>query len=137
MPLQQKTSKYQASLQNQSDRDGEPVEFGHGRELRFEERRPPMGSVAALRGFLDQALSDLAAGKAQESERLAKAVSALVRAERDVAEFEGEQLAATEKHDPDALRAELRRRLTLFAEAERAGRSNDELGRIAATGAAE
>jgi len=96
-----------------------------------------MSSVAGLRGFLDQALAGLTAGRAQESERLAKAVSALVRAERDVAELEGERLAMTEKHDPDALRAELRRRLSLFAEAERAGRPNDELARIASTGAAE
>ena len=96
-----------------------------------------MSGVAGLRGFLDQALADLTAGRAQESERLAKAVSALVRAERDVAEFEGERLAMTEKHDPDALRAELRRRLSLFVEADRAGASSDELAQIASTGVAE
>jgi hypothetical protein len=84
MPLQQKTSKHQASLQNQSDRDGEAVEFQHGRELGFEERRPPVSSVAGLRGFLDQALADFTAGRAQESERVAKAVSALMRAPHPV-----------------------------------------------------
>ncbi len=47
-----------------------------------------MSDVAGLRGVLDQALSDLIGG-VQESERLSKAVLALVRAERDAAAMTG------------------------------------------------
>lgn len=91
---------------------------------------------AAFRSFLDEAHAALQSGEAQDSERRAKAISALVRAEREVAEYLNEVRAATEDSDHDALRAELQRRLSLFAEASRAGGSAELLAQIAATGAA-
>jgi hypothetical protein len=134
MPPERKTSKYQSLLQNQSDRDGAGVEFRHGREERFDERSPAMSTEAAFRAALDQAHAALGDGKAQDGERLAKAVSALVRAERDVAVFVMTLRAANESDDEDALRAELHRRLSLFVDASRAGHPQDALARIAATG---
>lgn len=95
-----------------------------------------MTSTPAFRAYLEDAYAALKRGDAHESERRAKAVSALVRAERDVAEFLTEQRAASEYDDEAALRAELQRRLSLFAEADRAGEPPDVLARIAATGSA-
>lgn len=95
-----------------------------------------MTTPAAFRAFLDQAHTALNGDDAQDGERRAKAISALVRAERDVAEYLSEQRAATENDDHEAIRAELQRRLALFADADRAGRPPEELARIAATGAA-
>jgi hypothetical protein len=93
-------------------------------------------SPAEFRAFLDQAHTALNGGDAQDGERRAKAVSALVRAERDVAEFLTERRAASENDDEDALRAELQRRFALFAEADQQNAPPDVLARIAATGAA-
>lgn len=96
-----------------------------------------MVDAAAFRAFLDQAHSVLnAADGAQDAERRAKAVSALVRAERDVAEYLSEQRAASENDNEEAIRAELQRRLAAFADADRAGHPPEMLASIAATGGA-
>ena len=94
-------------------------------------------AAASFRTYLDQAHAILQGSEAQDSERLAKAISALVRAERDVAEFLTEQRAAHESDDEDALRAELYRRLSLFVVASEQGCSPEELAQIAATGVAQ
>ncbi len=93
-----------------------------------------MDNAAALRDVLAKAQAALAAGDACEVERRAKAVSALVRAERDVAEF---ARALPPEQDEEALRAELRRRLVLFAKADLADAPPDVLERIALEGRAE
>ena len=95
-----------------------------------------MSTAAAFRAFLDQAHVALNGDNAQDAERRAKAISALVRAERDVAEYLSELRAAHELDDEDALRAELHRRLALFADADRAGHPREVLARIAQTGVA-
>ena len=92
--------------------------------------------AVALRQLMDEALDKLAGGEPAEAERCARAVSALVRAERDLAEFEAANADLMEDDD-EARRAELRRRLTLFAEADRAGATPEVLERIALTGLAE
>lgn len=74
-----------------------------------------MSSEAAYRGYLEKVHAALDKGDATEGERLAKAVTALVRAERDVAEYLRE--AANEDDDPDAIRAELQRRFVRFIDA--------------------
>jgi hypothetical protein len=94
-------------------------------------------AAASFRTYLDQAHAVLEGGDAQDSERLAKAISALVRAERDVSELLTEQRAAHESDDEDSIRAELHRRLALFIAVEQAGGSDDELARIAREGRAE
>lgn len=87
---------------------------------------------AAFRTFLDEARAALAQGDPSEAERRAKAISAIARAERDVAEL----LAAARRQPPEEndeyYRAELRRRLARFVEAERAGAPAEVLERIAA-----
>jgi hypothetical protein len=52
--------------------------------------------AAALRRIIDAALAQLVAGEAAEAERSAKAVSALVRAERELAELEAVGAAQTD-----------------------------------------
>lgn len=95
-----------------------------------------MVNAAAFRTFLDQAHAALNGADALDAERRAKAVSALVRAERDVAEYLSELRAASENDNEDAIRAELQRRLAAFAEADRAGHPPEILAGIAATGGA-
>lgn len=95
-----------------------------------------MSTERGFRAFLDQAHAALNGANAQDAERQAKAVSALVRAERDVAEYLSELRATNEQDDEDAIRAELQRRLSLFTDAERAGHSPERLAHIAATGLA-
>jgi len=85
--------------------------------------------------MLNEARAALSGGDAAEAERRAKAVSAIVKAERDVAELLVEQNAA-QHDDEEASRAELMRRLTLFARAAAQDAPDDVLARIAATGAA-
>jgi hypothetical protein len=89
-----------------------------------------------MRTLLDAAGALLGRGEAGDAERQAKAVTALVRAERDVAEFTAIQDAHRAEHDDEALRAELRRRLALFAEADRADAPLEVLERIAVEGRA-
>ena len=93
--------------------------------------------VAALRRIIDAALTQLVAGEAAEAERSAKAVSALVKAERELAEFEAMGAAQTDDDDHEANSAELRRRLTLYVESVRAGAVPGVLERIATTPAPE
>jgi hypothetical protein len=91
---------------------------------------------ATFRSMLNGAQTALNSGDAADSERRAKAVSAIVKAERDVAEFLVEQRTAAWEDDDEACRAELRRRLSVFADASRAGAPPEVLARIAATGSA-
>ena len=66
-------------------------------------------AVAALQKSLTEAGAALTSGDAADAERRAKAITALVRAERDVAEF---ATAATSlENDDEELCADLRRRL--------------------------
>jgi hypothetical protein len=87
-----------------------------------------------LCAMLEQAKREISGGDVAEGAARAKAVSALVRAERDVAEHLSQSRAAALEDDDEACRAELLRRLTLFADAARAGDSDEVLARIAATG---
>ena len=84
--------------------------------------------LCALLRTIRQALAD---GNAAEAERGARAVSAIVRAERDVAEFEAAARPAPEE-DAEIIRAELRSRFRRLAEAEHAGAPAEVLERIAA-----
>lgn len=88
-------------------------------------------SVARLRTQLAEAERTLAVGDTIEAERQAKAVSALVRATRDVAELEAEAVAQSADEDDEELRAEIRRRLDLFIEAARAGDPDERLEQLA------
>jgi hypothetical protein len=92
--------------------------------------------AARLRAFLEQGQSVLAGTDPADAERHAKAISALVRAERDVRELLNESQAAAMEDDEEACRLELQRRLALFADAERAGAPPEVLARIAETGSA-
>lgn len=91
---------------------------------------------ASLRNILDGAAAALGVGEAADAERRAKAISALVRAERDVAQFLAEQGALAPDADDEELCAELRRRLARFVEAERSGAPDEVLERIATEGVA-
>jgi len=90
-----------------------------------------MNSGAALRRLLDEAHGALGGGDAADAERRAKAVSALIRAERDLAEFVASQPSDTEA-DVEAQCAELVDRITRLVEADRAGLPDEVLERIAA-----
>jgi hypothetical protein len=83
-----------------------------------------------LRALLDEAHGVLAGGDAPDAERRAKAVSALVRAERDVAEFLAAE-AANAETDEDTQRAELLGRIARLVEADHAGAPDEVLERIA------
>lgn len=89
-----------------------------------------MNCRAGLRRLLDEAHASLAAGEAVEAERRAKAVSALIRAERDLADFLVER-ASTQEDDEEAARAELLSRISRLVEADRAGAPDAVLERIA------
>jgi hypothetical protein len=89
-----------------------------------------MDRGTALRRLLDDAHEALAGGDAADAERRAKALSALVRAERDVAEFVASQPSETEEN-AEAQRAELLGRITRLVEADRAGVPDEVLERIA------
>ena len=110
------------------------LEFRHVRDEGFHERGPVVSTAAAFRNYLDAAHAALNGGEAADCERLAKAISVLVRAERDVAEYMSELRTASENDDEDAVLAELQRRLDLFAAAVEAGHSDDTLASIAQTG---
>ena len=93
--------------------------------------------AAALRSIIDAALAQLVAGEVAEAERSAKAVSALVRAERELAEIEATGAANKNDGDDEASGAELRRRLALYVGAARAGAVPEVLERIATKPAPE
>jgi len=76
---------------------------------------------AGLSQALAAAEAALNAGDALDAERRARAVSALVRALRDLAEFEAAADAAAAAHDDANIRAELRRRLDRLVGAELEG----------------
>ena len=101
----------------------------------FTEEREVATTETALRRLMDQALDKLSGGDAAQAERCAKAVSALVRAERDLAELEASRAGLMED-DEESRRAELRRRLALLAQADNAGACPEVLERIALTGSA-
>jgi hypothetical protein len=94
-------------------------------------------AAAALEALLTEIEATLASGDSDEACRRAKAVSALVRARRDVAELAELAREQPSEEDVEALRAELRDRLARFADADRAGAPAEVLERIATRGAAE
>ena len=83
-----------------------------------------------LRTLLDEAHGALAGGDASDAERRAKAVSALVRAERDLADFAAAE-AANADTDEQAQRAELLGRITRLIEADHTGAPDEVLERLA------
>jgi uncharacterized membrane protein len=89
-------------------------------------------TVAALRKSLLEANQALTGGDANCAERRAKAITALVRAERDVAEFA--TTSSNAENDDEEFCADLRRRLVEFAQADFAGAPPEVLERIATEG---
>lgn len=91
-----------------------------------------MNTAETLRALVAEAHQKLRDGDAGEAERHAKAVSAIVRAERDVAEYVTALEAQQVEDDEEILRAEFMERLRRLAAAERAGVPDTVLERIAA-----
>lgn len=89
-------------------------------------------ALSALQKSLVAASQALTGGDAADAERRARAITALVRAERDVAQFAATS-SITENDDED-LCADLRRRLVEFAQADVAGAPPEVLERIATEG---
>ena len=73
-----------------------------------------------FRQALEDAQSALAAGDAVAAERAGKAVSALVKALKDVEELEALALGQRPEEDDEELRANLERRIARFIGADRA-----------------
>jgi len=95
-------------------------------------------TAAALQRLITDALTELArGGDAAEAERRAKAITALVRAEREVAERAAAPELLSAEEDEEVRRAELRRRLARFVEAACAGAADPVLERIALAGSPE
>ncbi|MES1199393.1 MAG: hypothetical protein ABUS48_05360 [Pseudomonadota bacterium] len=119
--------------QNQSDRTGGAATIRHGRERG--PRDMSLGdlkqSAASLKALLAKAEDAFVAGDVETAERSAKAISALARAHRDVAEVD--QLARNEppEEDEEALRAEIRSRIARFVDADREGAPASVLERLA------
>lgn len=93
-----------------------------------------MAGAEALRALLDEAYAALRGGEAVDAERHARAVSALIRAERELAEFHAAQEPEPEDH-ADA-RAELFDWISGLVAAHRAGAPEEELERLASGPAA-
>jgi hypothetical protein len=73
----------------------------------------------------------------EDAERSAKTISAIAKAARDVNEVaELVRASAPQEDNVEDLRAELRRRLALYADADRVGAPAEVLERIAVEGAA-
>ncbi len=89
-----------------------------------------------FRRLLAGAESALSEGDAAAGERIAKAVSALVRAERDVAEFLAAHQAQQPETDDEAIRAELLSRIRKLVDAETAGAPDEVVERLLAEVAA-
>lgn len=87
-------------------------------------------AAAAFRAMLADAEAALRCGDIQEGERRAKAVSALVRAVRDVAELEAFARLQPPEDDAESIRAEIRRRIARLIEADAAGASDEALEQI-------
>ncbi len=95
------------------------------------------GFPEALEGALHVARSAFAVGEVGDAERAAKAISALAKAARDVMDLAAFMRdAAPSEENVEALRAELRRRLSLFVEADLSGAPPEVLERIAIEGRA-
>lgn len=91
-----------------------------------------MDAAETLRALLNEARHKLRDGEPAEAERCAKAVSALVRAERDVAEYAAAMAAQRPDEDEESLRAELLGRLHRLVAADRAGAPVEVLEQLAA-----
>jgi hypothetical protein len=85
-----------------------------------------MSAAEALRALLDEAYAAMRDGEAAEAERRARAVSALIRAEKELAELEAAQEQEPEDN-ADAIRADLLGRLHRLVAAYREGASVEEL----------
>lgn len=92
-------------------------------------------TAAVLQKSLIEAGQALSNGETAEAERRAKAISTLVRAERDVVEFAAMKSATD--NDDDKLCDELLGRLIQYAEADRQGAPLEVLERIATEGAVQ
>ena len=92
-------------------------------------------AVAALKQNLGEAEALLRNGETQEAERCAKAVSALVKAVRDVADLEALARAEPPEEDEEELRAEILGRIRRLVEARNAGAPDEVLEAIASEGA--
>ena len=88
-------------------------------------------AAASFRAMLAEAEAALRDGNTQEGERRAKAVSALVRAVRDVAELEAFARLQPPEEDEESIRAEIRSRIARFVEADLAGASVEILEGLA------
>lgn len=91
-----------------------------------------MDSAGTLRALIAEAHQTLRDGDAVAAERQARAVSAIIRAERDIAEYVTATEAQQVEDNADALRAEFMERLRRIAAAERAGAPVGVLERLAA-----
>lgn len=91
--------------------------------------------VDALAQVLESMGTRLGGDNALEVERQAKAVSALIRAKRDLDEYAALQAGLTEQ-DEEELRAELRRRIARFVEADLSEAPAEVLERLANSEAA-
>lgn len=87
--------------------------------------------VDALAQVLESMGKRLGGDNALEVERQAKAVSALVRAKRDLDEYAAALQAGLTEQDEEELRAELRRRIARFVEADLSGAPDEVLERLA------
>jgi hypothetical protein len=95
-------------------------------------------AAETMKRLLGDALTALARGDdAVDAERRAKAISALVKAEREVAELMATPAAPSLEEDEKSRRAELRRRFAVLVDDTRAGAPDEVLQRIAATGSAQ
>ena len=95
-----------------------------------------MADTDALRIFLDDAHDIMRGGDAAEAERHAKAVSAVIKAERELAEFHAAQ-DQTQGEDADAIRAELLGELYRLVAAHRDGANMERLGTLEREGSTE
>lgn len=93
-------------------------------------------SAEALRKAFEAAETALADGDVEIAERTAKAVAAMVRAARDLSEFETIARAQPQEEDEEAMRAELRRRVAQLVDAVEADAPDEVLERIASRGVA-
>lgn len=95
-----------------------------------------MADTDALRTFLGDAHDILRSGDAVEAERHARAVSALIKAERELAEFRAAR-DQNQGDDADTIRAELLGELYRLVAAYGDGADTERLGTLEPGGAAE
>lgn len=94
------------------------------------------GLERALAAALDAAKGALTRGEYEDAERGARAISSLVKAAREARDLAVAAAADARENDVEELRAELRRRLALFVEADVSGAPAEVLERIAMEGGA-